>query len=71
MYSRSGKAVPKTEREPVENTRPTALENFAEPLKVSVYGRPVTKGRICEEAYLRIENWLRKRHSPQEPTWVA
>ena len=44
MGRRPGKAVPATGREPPERARPTAPEDFTKPLKLSVYGRPVTKG---------------------------
>ena len=44
MARRPGKAVSETGREPPERARPTAPEDFTEPLKMSVYGRPVTKG---------------------------
>ena len=44
MARRPGKAVLGTGRGPAESARPTAPEDFTEPLKMSVYGRPVTKG---------------------------
>jgi hypothetical protein len=44
MARRPGKAVWVTGRGPPGRARPTAPEYFTEPLKMSVYGRPVTKG---------------------------
>jgi hypothetical protein len=44
MALRPGKAVSVSGRGPLERARPTAPEDFTEPLKMSVYGRPVTKG---------------------------
>jgi len=44
MERRPGKAVRETGRGPEESARPTAPEDFTEPLKMSVYGHPVTKG---------------------------
>ena len=44
MAWRPGKAVSAAGRKPPERARPTAPEDFTEPLKMSVYGRPVTKG---------------------------
>ena len=45
MARRPGKVVSATEREPLERARLTAaVEDFTEPLKMSVYGCPVTKG---------------------------
>ena len=44
MARRPGKALSETGREPPERARPTAPDDFTEPLKMSVYGRPVTKG---------------------------
>ena len=44
MAQRPGNAVSATGQEPPERAKPTAPEDFTEPLKRSVYGRPVTKG---------------------------
>jgi hypothetical protein len=44
MARRPGKVVWKIGRVPPERARPTAPEDFTEPLKMSVCGRPVTKG---------------------------
>jgi hypothetical protein len=44
MAWRPVKAVWETGRVPPESATPTAPEDFTEPLKMSVCGRPVTKG---------------------------
>ena len=44
MARRPGKVVSATRREPPERARPTAPDDFTEPLKMIAYGRPVTKG---------------------------
>ena len=57
MAQRPGKAIWETGRRPPERARPMAPEDFMEPLKMSVYCRPITRhdrSRRREEVLLRL-----------------